>query len=259
MSIVSKQIQGADEAICRNIESLADQRQLLSQNVLAQLRNLVEGVAVRLHTGSPDAEFNYPAVDPGLAYVRSKAKLNFLGRFHKLLQTSVSHFTLDADASERLMLKYYEYLYRIRALLRKECDTEVLANLEKFPVDLDPSLREYHEKIAARIEAVRARETSLSHKDRYYISKIRPFFVGGNVYYEVTVNRAINRVSKFDRIIAFTDIDMTDKYAATLTIQRDSIEVLGQTMPITIILHKRWSMQTCTAVTNPTATLNTKA
>ena len=61
MTTVSKQIQSADEAICRNIELLADQRALLSQNVLSQLRNLVEGVAVRLHTGSPDAEFNYAA------------------------------------------------------------------------------------------------------------------------------------------------------------------------------------------------------
>lgn len=48
MTTVSKQIQSADEAICRNIESLADQRALLAQNILSQLRNLVEGVAVRL-------------------------------------------------------------------------------------------------------------------------------------------------------------------------------------------------------------------
>ncbi|HXE97835.1 MAG TPA: hypothetical protein VN642_15630 [Dongiaceae bacterium] len=67
MTTVSKQIQNVDEAICRNIESLADQRALLSQNVLSQLRNLVEGVAVRLYTGSPDAEFNYAEVEPDRA------------------------------------------------------------------------------------------------------------------------------------------------------------------------------------------------
>lgn len=47
-------------------------------------------------------------------------------------------------------------------------------------------------------------------------------------------------MSKFDRIIAFTDIDMTDKYAAMLTLQTDSIDVLGQTMPITII--REWEV-----------------
>ena len=245
MTTVSKQIQSADEAICRNIESLADQRALLSQNVLSQLRNLVEGVAVRLHTGSPDAEFNYAAVEPGLAFVKSKARFNFLGKFHKLIQKSASHYTLDGDASERLMLKYYEYLHRIRSLLQDNCGVAVLANLEAFPVDLDPSLREYHEKIAARIEAVRSTRPDSSTRDRYYIHKTRPFFVGGRIYYEVTFYRAVNKVSKFDRIIAFTDIDMTDKYAAMLTLQRDSIEVLGQTMPITIIREWEVSIRPC--------------
>lgn len=245
MTTVSQQIQSAEEAICRNIDSLVDQRRLLSQNILSQLRNLVEGVAVRLHTGSPDAEFNYDAVEPGLAFVKSKARFNFLGRFHKLLQKSVSHYTLDGDASERLMLKYYEYLHRIRSLLQDQCGVAVLANLEDFPVDLDPSLREYHEKIASRIEATHSTLPDRDAKDRYYIHKTRPFFVSGRIYYEVTFYRAINKVNKFDRIIAFTHIDMTDKYAAMLTLRRDSIAVLGQTMPITIIREWEVSIRPC--------------
>jgi len=245
MTSVGEQIRSADEAICRNIEALADQRALLAQNVLAQLRNLVEGVAVYLHRGSFDAEFNYPAIQPALAFVRSKAKFNFLGRFHKLIEKSASHYTLDGDASERLMLKYYEYLHRIRSLLRDNGGAAVLANLEAFPVDLDPSLREYHEKIAARIESVRSSRPSSSTRDRYYIHKTRPFFVGGRIYYEVTFYRAINKVNKFDRVIAFTDIDVNDKYAAMLTLQRDAIEVLGQTMPITIVRESEVSIRPC--------------
>lgn len=245
MATVSEQIQSVNEAICRNIASLADQRSLLSQNVLAQLRNLVEGVAVRLHTGSPDAEFNYAVVAPALAFVRSTAKFNFLGKFHKLIEKSSSHYTLDGDASERLMLKYYEYLHRIRSLLQDNCGVAVLANLEDFPVDLDPSLREYHEKIAARIEAVRSARTDRDAQNRYYIHKTQPFFVGGRIYYEVTFYRAVNKVNKFDRSIAFTEVDMTDKYAAMLTLQRDSIEVLGQTMPITIIRKWEVSIRPC--------------
>ena len=52
-------------------------------------------------------------------------------------------------------------------------------------------------------------------------------------------------MSKFDRIIAFTDIDMTDKYAALLTLRQDSIQVLGQTMPITIIREWDVSIRPC--------------
>ena len=245
MTTVETQIRSADEVICQNVDSLTDQRALLSQNVLAQLRNLVEGVAVRLYAGRSDAEFNYATIEPGLAFVKGKAKFNFLGKFHKLIQMSASHYTLDGDASERLMLKYYEYLHRIRSLLKDSCGIAALANLESFPVDLDPSLREYHEKIAARIESVRSTPPDSRARSRYYIHKTRPFFVGGRIYYEVTFYRAVNKVSKVDRIIAFTDIDMTDEYAAMLTLQSDLIEVLDQTMPITIIREWEVSIRPC--------------
>ena len=245
MITVRKQITSADETICRNIECLSDQRALLSQNVLSQLRNLVEGVSVALHTNSLSAEFNYPAIEPGLAFVKGKGKFNYLGKFHKLIQISASHFTLDGDSSERLMLKYYEYLYRIRSLLQENFGLSVLSNLEKFPVDLDPSLREYHEKIAARIDENRSRSSTSSTRDRYYIHKTRPFFVNGRIYYEVTFYRASNRVNKFDRIIAFTDIDMSDKYAAMLATKSDYIEILSQSMPITIIHEWEVSIRPC--------------
>ncbi len=240
MASVGYQIKCIDEVICRSIEALASERALLSQNILSQLRNLVEGVSVCLHSKSIDAEFNYASIEPGLAFVKGQGKFNFLGKFHKLTQISASHYTLDGDSSERLMLKYYEYLYRIRSLLQDIFGFSVLANLESFPVDLDPSLREYHEKIAAKIDMIRSTPSGVRTSDRYYIHKTRPFFVGRHIYYEVTFYRAVNKVSKFDRVIAFTDIDITDKYAAMLTLQRESIDVLGKTMPITVI--RDWSV-----------------
>lgn len=258
MASVAEQIQSVNEAICQNIDALGEQRPLLSQNLLAQLRNLVEGVIVRLHLGADSAEFRYEAVEPALAYIRSQGKLNFLGRFHKLLQASASHYTLDGDASERLMLKYYEYLHRLRSLVSTTCGKNVLANLESFPVDLDPSLREYHLKIADRIEAVRKTKLNKEASARYYIHKIRPFFVERSIYYEVTFHRAVNRVSKFDRAIAFTDIDMTDKYSAYLVLQRDSIRVLDQAMPITIIRAWNVSIRPC-ELTNFARLLGIKA
>jgi hypothetical protein len=143
------------------------------------------------------------------------------------------------------MLKYYEYLYRIRSLLKDTCGIAVLANLEAFPVDLDPSLQEYREKIAARIESVRSTPPDDKAGSRYYIHKTRPFFVGGHIYYEVTFYRAGDKFGKFDRIIAFTHIDMTDDYAAMLALQNDAIEVLDRTMPITIIRAWAVSIRPC--------------
>ena len=46
MASVGQQVRSADSAICQNIERYADDRVFLSQNLLAQLRNLVEGTAL---------------------------------------------------------------------------------------------------------------------------------------------------------------------------------------------------------------------
>jgi hypothetical protein len=143
------------------------------------------------------------------------------------------------------MLKYFEYLLRIRNLMLDSAGMEILSNLESFPVDLDPSLREYHQKISLKIQSDDLRPSDADHRARYYIHRVRPFFVDGRIYYEVTFFDARNNVSKFDRIIAFTDVDMTDNYSAMLTLQSNSIDVLGQTMPITIIRAWEVSIRPC--------------
>lgn len=245
MNTADQQIESVADAISKNIAALGDDRALLAQNILSQLRNLVEGVAVRLHAGKGDAQFQYNEVSAALSHVAAQGKLNFVSRFHKLLQISTSHYTVGGDPSERLMLKYYDYLHRIRDLASTQFGLAILANLEDFPVDLDPSLKEYHEKIAERIVAAQALPLMDPRKDRYYIHAVRPFYTGGKVYYEVTFFNAVNRVSKFDRIIGFTDIDITDKYAANLVLEAASIEVLGQTMPITIIRAWEVSIRPC--------------
>lgn len=245
MSTVDEQIQSAASAISSNIAALRHDRALLAQNILSQLRNLVEGVAVRLQEGRGDVEFQYKSVGSAISYVGANGKLNFLRRFHKLLTISASHYTLGGDPSERLMLKYYEYLHRIRDVARTQLNLNILANLNYFPVDLDPSLQEYHHKIADRIGVARAVPSSQARKSRYYIHTVRPFYTNGRVYYEVTFYNAVNRVGKFDRIIGFTDIDVTDKYAANLTLQSESIQLLGQTMPIMIIREWEVSIRLC--------------
>ncbi|PPG44398.1 ATP-dependent RecD-like DNA helicase [Rathayibacter sp. AY2B5] len=246
MSTALDQIRAADAAICGAINALTPDRPLLSQQMLGQLRNLVEGVAVRWSTGQPSTDYNYDAIKAALDDLGSAPKkLHFLKRFHKLLQESASHYVVDGDASERLMLKYYEYLMRLRDFAQAEWSFAVLSNLEKFPVDLDPSLREYHQKIAERIHAGRQGLRTPGRRDRYYVLKTRPFFVGGRIYYEVTFQDAKDHTSKTERHIAFTDIDMTDKYASNLTLIDDEIEVLDHTMPVRVITDWEVSIRPC--------------
>ncbi|MGE8610612.1 MAG: hypothetical protein ACN6OA_18600, partial [Acinetobacter baumannii] len=85
MSTVYSQIQNASNVISQNIEVLTEQREILSQNILSQLRNLIEGVAVLIETKSPSTEFNYQVIESGLTFIKSQSKYNFIGRFHKLI------------------------------------------------------------------------------------------------------------------------------------------------------------------------------
>ena len=246
MSTVDQHIQNTDKAIFDSIAALKGDRSLLSQAMLSQLRNLVEGTAVRVHLKDGEALYTYPAIQAALIHISAAPKqIHLLHRFHNLLQESVSHYTMDGDTSERLMLKYYEYLIRLRTLLEAEFGIETLSNLEQFPVNLDPSLGPYHKKIAERIDIVRGTGSTGGTRNRYYVYSVRPFFVKGRIFYEVVFRNPTDRMNKVDRVIAFTDIDMTDKYAAQLTVIHDAIDVLGQTMPISIIVNWEVSIRPC--------------
>ncbi len=143
------------------------------------------------------------------------------------------------------MLKYYEYLLRIKSRLKNTYGLEVLSNIDKFPINTDPALQEYYEKIVEKIERpTKARKVS-PYKDRYYIQKIKPFFVKHEIYYEVTFTIASARVSKFDRVIAFTKLDISDNYAVKLSVIHDDIEVLSKKMPIQIIDKWEVSIRPC--------------
>ena len=240
MATVKQQVLDSSNAIDQNISTITTDRGFLSQNLLQYLRHLVEGLIVYAHVPDRSVTYNYQTqFKDAMKAINGNAHYGLLTRFHKLLQISVSHYTLDRDPSERLMLKYYEYLLRTRDIAEQHLGLDILRNLEQFPLYEDPALKTYYEKIAGRIKASK-HEPLTGNTRRYYINNSRPFFIGNQIYYEVTFSPAHNRASKFDRIIGFTDIDVSDYYAAQLELATDSIDVLGQTMPIIIV--RSWSV-----------------
>jgi hypothetical protein len=235
-----------DKVICNNISKFDDsERGLLSQNILSQLRNFIEHISLKAYSNGNDIENTYENITLANAYVSSKGNLKFLSRFHNFIQIVASHYTPDEENSERLMLKYYEYLLRIKSFLKNTYKLDILENIDEFPIKFDSALKEYYEKIAKEInrsESIRVKNT---YNDRYYIQKIKPFFVEHEVYYEVTFTTANDRASKFDRIIAFTKLDISANYAVKLTISNDIIEILGKKMPIQIIDDWEVSIRPC--------------
>ena len=247
MLMVDEAIFDTNKVICRNISVFdASERGLLSQNILAQLRNFVEYIVQKIYSNGVDTDPNdYKDKKAAWEYVKTKGQLRFLSKFHGLLQKSVSHYTFDEGGSERLMLKYYEYLLKIKIFLKDTYNMVVLDNIDQFPLNLDTNLTEYYQKIAARIASPSRCAVKNPYNDRAYIQKIKPFFINHRIYYEVTFTVANDKVSKFDRVIAFTNIELSDNYAVKLSIHNDFIEVLGKVMPIQVIDNWEVSIRPC--------------
>lgn len=241
---IDAQILTIDKVICRHIDSLGTSpRGVVSQDILSQLRNFVEHIMLKFYANGQDIDNSYENICKAIDFVKSRGNLKVLRRFHDYLQIVASHYTLDEENSERLMLKYYEYLLKIKNLLYEKFSLDVLSNLDKFPLNTDSTLQEYYEKIAAKIK--RHNTQGVGKSEKYYIQKIKPFFIGQRIYYEVTFTPANDYASKFNRVIAFTSLEITDNYAVKFALAPDSIEILGKTMPIIVIIGWEVAIRDC--------------
>ena len=215
--------------ICEAIDRISehgDSRDNVSERMLSLLDDLCSAT---LLLNAINEGFEHASLP--LAWERSLLNINtkYLGIFLKGLRY-IGKRIPDQGQSERLMLKYYDYLWRIRKLLNERYGINVLDNLEKFPLYQDDDIdREYHEIVAAAIDSVKCMPVNL-HQSRYYIQKKIPFFIGKERYYEVTLQLAGLYASKYNRITAYTKEDISSNY----TIQIDYVE-----MPI-----KLWEINT---------------
>lgn len=244
---IDKAILDTNGVICDNISQLSfADRGLLSQNILGQIRNFVEYIAIKAYSNGQDVNPNdYDLNVAALKDMQRRGNLRFLYRFHEMLQKSVSHYTVDKDGSERLMLKYYEHLLKIKLYLKRTFNLDVLENISDFPLNTDTELSDYYEKIAERIESPSALSYPINYNDRYYVQKVKPFFVNQKIYYEVTFTAANANASKFDRVIAFTQHEVVNNYAVKFSIHNDMIRILDKDMSILVIDGYEVSIRPC--------------
>lgn len=244
---IEQKIYDIDKVICSNLDLMDLQtvtRDLISQNLLSQSRNLVEHIAVRAYGKGKEIPLNRETVPNALTYLKENNKYLFLRKFHSFLQESKSHYTPDNEGAERLMLKYYQYFVMIRNFAKKEYGMDLLANLEKFPINTDRTVAEFHEKIAERLRVNRP-SLEYNRNERMYVQKINPFIVNGVSYYEMVLTPAYDVTSKFDRFIVYSKNMIPDHYAIKAAIFYDDIEVEGKRMPINIMTEYSVSIRPC--------------
>lgn len=240
---IDKRIMEANSNIERNIKKFSDNdRGFLSQNLLNALRTFVEYIAVKIYLTGKTENVNYDnkTVRIALDDIKCRGNIKFIERFHYYLQISRSHYIENDDSAERLMLKYYKYLILLKDYMKMIYNIDILNNITDFPVDLDSTFSDYYKKVADVIKKVPINTAAQFNGDKYYVQKIKTFFVNGRIYYEVTLSPAKDKVNKYDRIIAFTRMHIMPNYSIKLSTVKRKVNILGRDMSINII--NNWSV-----------------
>lgn len=222
-------------------------RGFTSQNILSQLRNLSEAILVFCYNEHTEQNFatERKSIKASQEYLVSIDKYNDIYKLHNWLQEIASHYTKNEVDSQSLMIKYCEILIRIKQFMYNEFSIEILQNISKFPIDIDPKYEEYYKKILLRINEIRVMPYDRVLPNRYYILEKKSIILGEKIMYEMVLTLANDRISKLDRMIAFTTLDIMPNYACELKIVKTKIEVFGKEMPISIIVDSRCSIRPC--------------
>ena len=222
-------------------------RGFTSQNILSQLRNLSEAILVFCYNEhkNQNVAIDYDSIHASQDYLASIDKYNDICKLHNWLQEIASHYTQNEVDSQSLMIKYCEILIRIKQFMHNEFSIEILQNISRFPIDIDPKYKEYYKKILLRIREIRVMPYDRVLPNRYYIIEKKSIVLGEKIMYEVVLTLANDRISKLDRMIAFTTLDIMSNYACDLKIVKTKIKVFGKEMPISIIIDSRCSIRPC--------------
>lgn len=255
---IEKIIKSCDEQITESIDRMEicnDTRDNISKRILTRLEDLCTATLIfnLLKTG-------FKNVNIRLAWERSMLNIetNYLGIFFRGLKY-LGRRTPDDGQSERLMLKYYDFLWQIRKNFKEQYGLSILHNLENFPLNKeDPIEQQYYESIAKAVDSISLTSNQL-RTSRYYVQKKVPFFIGKERYYELTLQLAGIYSTKYNRITAYTKINITTEYSVQIGYDEANIDLWGVLSKIKVITNWKVSIEpTCLNMLAKSLRINTK-
>lgn len=247
MPYIDEQIMNIDHTICDNIDLLEFSgvtRAIISQNLLAQSRNLVEHIAVKEYSNGADIMADWQTIPEALEFIKHDNKYLFLRKFHGFLQESKSHYTPDADGAERLVLKYYEYYMLLREFVKKQHGLNILHNIDKFPINMDKAVIGYYRAVTNCLTKT-YNVVDYKRSERLYVMRSKPVIVDQSIIYENTLIPANDVSNKFNRFITFSKFMLPDHYALRADIRGEQITVENQQMPVNILNDYQISIRPC--------------
>ena len=237
---IKRIVMACDRSIVRSIdtiESLGATRDEISQDILPRLNDLCGAALLQnsynLRCTKPNLQLAYEQAQLDL---RTKYLANFL-RCLKYIDCRIP----EEGQSERLMLKYYNFMWQIRKYFWDNNRISILQNLEKFPLNTDQLDNEYYNIVAKAIESTDLSPHSLE-STRFYVQKKTPFYVGTERYYEITLQLANKYATKFNRITVYSKQNISTAYSINIGYTDTTIDLWGIASNIKIITNWRVSI-----------------
>lgn len=239
MSIIER-IHATNRVIEENIRELKGNRKLLASNILCQLRNLVEPVAVLYRGGDPNALLSWDeirrATDP--SYIAQMRELRFLYELHRRLQQTVSHYTIDLESAEFFLLNLFPLLIKLKNKLRQDHQIYILEELNNFPFDMPPKEHRFYKAMIESIEQLEQLSPASNEgiiRGRYTIHSKQVVQINGKTLHEIVVYPTTDWPNTFDRLTVFSLHEINSRYSVNLTLQTSCFDGLNRTVPFTVV------------------------
>lgn len=244
---VEKEIQYISRVIEKNIayyENLKD-KGFLSENILSQLRNLVEDVAILINNreNNISLDSHYVNISPSMEFIRKETKYKFICEFYDFLKGTASHYTPSEDGAEKLVSFYFRYICLIKNYLKDVYDIDIINNIEDFPIYDDKSMKVNYDAICRVVKEVD--KTPNFIKGKFYVQKVNTIYSKGKIFYEITLTKATDYVNKFERITMYSSIYIPDNYSVNISCMDKTVQLNVGKIKIKVINAYRVAIRVC--------------
>lgn len=229
---------------CENISEAIDTGSLLnytrdkiSRKILTELNDLCRGTILL------NALRFYESTNLRVAW--ELALLNIETKFLATFLQGLRYIGLRVPEDgqyERLMLKYYSFLWKIRDYLQKVFKIRVLSNLEKFPRKINKEDEEYNQLLSSAIESVVNTRNPINY-NRYYVQKKTTFYVGRERYFEITLQLADKYATKYNRVTVYSKKDISTNYSIQVGCAETDINLWDNISKIRVVTDWRVSIE----------------
>lgn len=221
----------AIEANCAHAEIMG--RGLAAQNILAQVRNLIDALASLIHVNNANAELEYDYIVAAHDSLKKIAKYKFIYELYDYLQVVSSHYIVDEINSVFVLNKYCAYLIRIRDYLKDNYGIDIMSNVESVLYTPKDDLKDYYKAIKDDLSSL---HSGVGAKYAYYyVMSCNPIIIEGKIFYEVELCNSKKKSNKLGNVIAFADFDLPAEYRARFSFFESSVTVNDGRMPLLII------------------------